>query len=225
MTVGDHASIMDGISTVLTGREASLPVGAREALGRWLDLITSWNAKVDLTAARSDGELADLMLADARLLSEHIPEGRRVVDVGTGAGAPGLPLALLRPDLDVTLVEPLQKRVAFLRTAIGTLVQRGELARAPRVERARGEDLVRAGRSFEVAISRATLAPDAWLRLGAALTGREPAGRREVWILLARDEPPAHAGWVGARDLRYCWPNTRADRRAIRYVPDAELGA
>ncbi|XXT19096.1 RsmG family class I SAM-dependent methyltransferase [Sorangium sp. So ce429] len=132
------------------------------------------------------------------------------------------PLALLRPDLDVTLVEPLQKRVAFLRTATGTLVQQGVLAKAPRVERARGEDLVRAGRSFEVAISRATLAPDAWLPLGAALTQREPANRREVWVLLARDEPPAHAGWAPALDLRYRWPLTGAVRRAVRYVTEPQ---
>ncbi|WP_438025821.1 16S rRNA (guanine(527)-N(7))-methyltransferase RsmG [Sorangium sp. So ce233] len=208
------------IATVLAGREPSLPARAGEALARWLELVAAWNAKVDLTAARNPDELADLMLADARLLSEHVPEGRRVVDVGTGAGAPGLPLALLRPDLDVTLVEPLQKRVAFLRTALGTLVQQGVLPKAPRVERARGEDLVRAGRSFDVAISRATLAPDAWLPLGAALTERAPADRREVWVLLARDEPPAHAGWAPAIDLRYRWPLTGAERRAVRYLPD-----
>ncbi|WP_437287658.1 16S rRNA (guanine(527)-N(7))-methyltransferase RsmG [Sorangium sp. So ce406] len=220
MSLGDAAQMTEKIATVLAGREPSLPARAGEALARWLELVAVWNAKVDLTAARNPDELADLMLADARLLSEHVPEGRRVVDVGTGAGAPGLPLALLRPDLDVTLVEPLQKRVAFLRTALGTLVQQGVLPRAPRVERARGEDLVRAGRSFDVAISRATLAPDAWLPLGAALTERAPADRREVWVLLARDEPPAHAGWAPAIDLRYRWPLTGAERRAVRYLPD-----
>ncbi|KYF58716.1 hypothetical protein BE08_26895 [Sorangium cellulosum] len=220
MIQADAARMTEKIATVLAGREPSLPARAGEALARWLELVAGWNAKVDLTAARNDDELADLMLADARLLSEHVPEGRRVVDVGTGAGAPGLPLALLRPDLDVTLVEPLQKRVAFLRTALGTLVQQGLLPKAPRVERARGEDLVRAGRSFEAAISRATLSPDAWLPLGAALTARAPAGRREVWVLLARDEPPAHPGWAPAIDLRYRWPLTGAERRAVRYLPD-----
>ncbi|WP_437675507.1 16S rRNA (guanine(527)-N(7))-methyltransferase RsmG [Sorangium sp. So ce131] len=225
MTLGGAARLTDRIATVLAGLEARLPARAPEALARWLELVETWNAKVDLTAARSAEELADLMLADARVLAEHVPEGRRVVDVGTGAGAPGLPLALLRPDLTVTLVEPLQKRVAFLRTAIGTLVQHGELAAPPRVERARGEDLARAGRSFEVAISRATLGPDAWLPLGAALTAAEPAERREIWVLLARDEPPAHAGWVPARDLRYRWPLTGADRRAVRYVPETTKNA
>ncbi|WP_437570083.1 16S rRNA (guanine(527)-N(7))-methyltransferase RsmG [Sorangium sp. So ce542] len=225
MTASAAARMTEKIAAVLAGREPTLPARAGEALARWLELVQGWNAKVDLTAARSADELADLMLADARLLSEHVPEGRRVIDVGTGAGAPGLPLALLRPDLDVTLVEPLQKRVAFLRTAIGTLVQEGELKKAPRVERARGEDLVRAGRSFEVAISRATLAPDAWLPLGAALTAREPAERREIWVLLARDEPPAHAGWAPAIDLRYRWPLTGADRRAVRYLPEATKNA
>ncbi|AUX27186.1 uncharacterized protein SOCEGT47_077670 [Sorangium cellulosum] len=219
MDLGGPERMAERIAALLAGREASLPARAPAALARWIELVAAWNAKVDLTAARSADELADLMLADARLLSEHVPEGRRVVDVGTGAGAPGLPLALLRPDLEMTLVEPLQKRVAFLRTATGTLVQQGELARAPRVERARGEDLVRAGRSFEVAISRATLAPEAWLPLGAALTAGEPPARREVWVLLARDEPPSLPGWAPAGDHRYRWPLTGAERRAVRYVP------
>jgi 16S rRNA G527 N7-methylase RsmG len=92
---------------------------ARAALLDWLDGIVEWNARIDLTAARSDDELVDLMVADALVLSRHVAEAARVVDVGSGAGAPGLALAILRPDLDVTLVEPLDKRVAFLRTSIG----------------------------------------------------------------------------------------------------------
>ena len=61
------------------------------------------------------------MLADALRPRAAHPRGARVVDVGTGAGAPGLALALLRPDLRVTLVEPLGKRAAFLRTVLGAV--------------------------------------------------------------------------------------------------------
>lgn len=216
-------------SSILARLARALPPGTEPgpaaALARWIELITAWNARVDLTAARGDDELVDLMVADAVLLAAHVPAGRRVVDVGSGAGAPGLPLAILRPDLEVTLAEPLQKRVAFLRTTIGTLLQAGALpANAPRVERARGEELVRAGRTFDVAISRATLAPDAWLELGAALTatGTRAARAREVWVLLAREPPPTRAGWRVDSDLRYRWPLTGAERRAVRYVPSVE---
>src|SRR4051812_10341863 len=99
--------------------EAGVPEAARSSIATWLGLVKSWNARIDLTAAKTDRELVDLMVADALILSTRIDPEQRVVDIGTGAGAPGFALALLRPDLKVTLVEPLAKRVSFLRTAIG----------------------------------------------------------------------------------------------------------
>jgi len=175
-------------------------------LATFLDLVVTWNAKLDLTAARDPDQLCDLFLADAvRIANTHSENhGEHWVDVGSGAGAPGLPLALLMPDEQWTLVEPQQKRVAFLRTALGTL----ELDHV-RVERARSDALPDAG--FDVAISRATLAPDAWLAEGARLA------RRSVWLLLARAEPPAHAGLSVDRDVSYDWPLTHAPRRALRF--------
>jgi 16S rRNA (guanine527-N7)-methyltransferase len=150
------------------------------------------------------------MLADALVLAPRLPRGGRVVDVGTGAGAPGLPVAILRPDLRVTLVEPLQKRVAFLRTTVGSALPAGS---RPEVVRGRGEDVAPRGEPIAAALSRATLAKERWLALGAELA---PQG--EVWVLLAREDPPALRGWVVADDVRYAWPLTRVERRAVRYV-------
>jgi 16S rRNA (guanine527-N7)-methyltransferase len=201
------------VEGLLDGRP---PKAVLDALTTWVALVASWNARIDLTAARSEDELCDLMLADAAVLAQHLPPDARVVDVGSGAGAPGLGLALLRPDLRVTLVEPLQRRVAFLRTVIGSV--RLEAAR-PEVVRGRGEDLV--GRApFAVATSRATLSPAAWLELGAKLA---PAG--DVWVLVAREEPPTTTGRTIAEDLRYVWPLTGADRRAVRYTAVRETAA
>ena len=181
---------------------------ARPAVERWLDLLREWNARIDLTAARGPDELADLMLADAVLLANHVPERARVVDVGSGAGAPGLALALLRPDLAMTLVEPLAKRVSFLRTVIGTL-GRTDIVLA----REKGEAVAAGaeGGAFDVAISRATLPPAAWLPLGLRLA---PA----AWALLAREEAPGVASARIDADLSYSWPLTAASRRAVRYV-------
>jgi len=130
-----------------------VPEDARKALVSWLDLLVTWNARVDLTAARSADELVDLMLADALILSTRIPEGARVVDVGTGAGAPGLALAVLRADLEVTLVEPLAKRAAFLRTVLVALA-RATLAPAPWLTLAR--DLVKDGGTAWVFLAKET---------------------------------------------------------------------
>lgn len=182
---------------------------ARVSLLSWLAGIAEWNARIDLTAARSDDELIDLMVADAMLLARHLPEGARVVDVGSGAGAPGLALSILRPDLELTLVEPLDKRVAFLRRTIGEL---GWSGRMPLVVRGRGEQLVSQGRTFDVALSRATLPPPEWLSLGSKLS---PEGA--VWVLLAQGEAPALEGWRVLQDERYAWPLTGVMRRALRY--------
>jgi len=200
------------ISAVAKGLGVSLDDHAVAGLVTWLDLMATWNAKVDLTAARSADELVDLMLADAIVLARHEPQANTVVDVGSGAGGPGLALSLSRPDLAVTLVEPRDKRVSFLRTVAGQLPRPEGRGGSLRVVRAQGEDLVRQGASFDSAVARAVLAPEPWLRLGARLA---PAGA--VWVLLAREPPPLLDGWEIDLDEPYIWPLTGAARRAVRY--------
>jgi len=189
--------------------EAALPEGFLERAARYLDLVVSWNARMDLTAAKSAEELVDLSFADAAALfaSGALAEPARWLDVGSGAGAPGLALSLFAPRLEMTLLEPMQKRVAFLRTAVGTLggsvnVVRGRVEEHPE-------------QSASVAISRATLAPDDWLAAGARVA------TDEVWVLLAREAPPRRAGWAQCRDLSFEWPLTRKARRAAAFRPVA----
>jgi 16S rRNA (guanine527-N7)-methyltransferase len=184
------------VSRILTGDRVA-PVAL------WLDEIARWNARVDLTAARDPKELVDLMVADAHALSTHFSAGMRVVDVGSGAGAPGLALALLCDGIDMTLVEPMQKRATFLRMCIGKL----DVAARIRVLQRRGEDVTA---RFDVALSRATLAPDAWLSLGATLAPT-------VWVLLAKGDPPERADLDRVADHRYRWPLTGAERRIVCY--------
>jgi 16S rRNA (guanine527-N7)-methyltransferase len=196
------------IGRAAAGLGATLDALTSGHLVAWLARLREWNARIDLTAARSDDELVDLMVADALVLAPRMPRDARVVDVGTGAGAPGLGLALVRPDLRVTLVEPLGKRAAFLRTVVGE-VGRADVA----IERLRGEAL-EGRRAWDVAVSRATLAPAAWLDLAVTLAC--PGG--SVWILLAKDEAPTHPRASLEEDLAYTWPLTGAARRAVRYV-------
>ena len=198
----------DRIERVLAAFEVTADSGLVSALVRVLDLTVVWNQKLDLTAARDPDELVDLVLADAAFVAHHHGQtaGARWVDVGSGSGAPGVPLALLLPREQFTLVEPKTKRVAFLRTLLGTL-GRADV----RVERARADRL--GEQSYDLAISRATLPPDAWLAEGTRLaTGA-------VWLLLAQGAPPSCDGWCADLDATYAWPLTRASRRAIRYVP------
>jgi 16S rRNA (guanine527-N7)-methyltransferase len=207
------------LEKVIDAIGAGISAEARASLAVWLEGIVEWNARIDLTAARTDDELVDLMVADALVLARHLPQGARFVDVGSGAGAPGLALAIARPDLDATLVEPLDKRVAFLRRSIGSLARNRppDVARAgarlPAVVRGRADALVKQARTFDVALSRATLPPPEWLALGAKLA---PAG--QVWVLLAQGEAPSLPGLRADLDLPYTWPLTGASRRALRFV-------
>jgi 16S rRNA (guanine527-N7)-methyltransferase len=188
--------------------EVSLPDAAAHALVEWLAELSRWNQAHDLTAARSQDEFVDLMLADALVLSRTIGRDLSVVDVGSGAGAPGLALALIRPDLAVTLVEPLQKRCSFLRLVLAKL---GRLD--VQVEAKRGEALPVS--KWQVAISRATLAPADWLALGRKLAGADG----EVIVLLARESPPLVGGRGPTETVRYLWPKTGAERTLACYQP------
>ena len=173
----------------------------------WIDTVASWNARIDMTAARNDEELVDLMVADAAELSLRLAAGGpRVVDVGSGAGAPGLPLALLRPDVTMTLVEPMQKRAAMLRLTIGKL----GLAARVNVLQARDDEI---DDTYDVAISRATLPPQQWLERAADLIA--PGG--EIWVLLAKQDAPALDGLSIVEDVSYRWPLTAAERRLVAY--------
>jgi len=177
-----------------------------QRLEQWAALVCDWNQRIDLTAARSADELVDLLVADAAMIARELPAASGAwVDVGSGAGAPGLPLAVLAPELAVTLVEPKVKRVAFLRTVAGEL-ERPDL----RVLRNRADEL--APLQFSDAVSRATLAPADWLAAGARLA------TERVWVLVANDEPPTLAQWTLELDRTYTWPLTGARRRLLRYA-------
>jgi 16S rRNA (guanine527-N7)-methyltransferase len=100
-----------------------------------------------LIGPREAPRLWERHLINCALLTGAIPASATVCDVGSGAGLPGLVLAIARPDLHITLVEPLLRRVAFLNEAVAAL----GLA-SVRVERARAED---AHGSFDVVTARA----------------------------------------------------------------------
>ena len=100
--------------------------GSRDARAPWvehvagyLDELVAWNQRMNLTAARSAEELVDLTVADAAAIAAASRDGGSWIDVGSGAGAPGLILTMMLPRITMTLVEPRDRRVAFLRSAIG----------------------------------------------------------------------------------------------------------
>jgi 16S rRNA (guanine527-N7)-methyltransferase len=93
-----------------------LPPRDVAALARYLDLVADWNPRVNLTGARTPAERVAILVAPVAPLAPILEEGR-LIDVGSGNGSPGLVLATLRPDLSAVLLEPRQRRWAFLREA------------------------------------------------------------------------------------------------------------
>jgi len=92
----------------------------RNLLIRYLALMQRWNATHNLTAVRDPLEMVPRHLLDSLTVLPYLPEGA-VADIGSGAGLPGIPLAICRPAQVFTLVEPAAKRVAFLRHVIADL--------------------------------------------------------------------------------------------------------
>jgi 16S rRNA (guanine527-N7)-methyltransferase len=97
-----------------------IPEPVRSQLAEYLDLVAGWNARTNLTAAQSATERVRILVADPWSAVEAL-RGGSLIDIGSGSGSPGLVLALLRPDLAVTLLEPRARRWAFLREAARAL--------------------------------------------------------------------------------------------------------
>ncbi|MCH1865699.1 16S rRNA (guanine(527)-N(7))-methyltransferase RsmG [Nocardioides sp. CFH 31398] len=89
--------------------------GDRTALAAaYAELLATAGVERGLIGPRETARLWDRHLLNSAVLAEAVPEGSHVVDVGSGAGLPGIPLAIARPDLRVTLLEPLERRTVFL---------------------------------------------------------------------------------------------------------------
>jgi 16S rRNA (guanine527-N7)-methyltransferase len=97
---------------------AALGLPARDVgvLSRYLDLLAAWNARVNLSGARTAEARVAILVAPVLAVAPLLDPGL-LLDVGSGNGSPGLVLAVLRPDLPVILLEPRQRRWAFLREA------------------------------------------------------------------------------------------------------------
>jgi len=97
-----------------------LSAEARRKLLDYVALILKWNKVYNLTAIRDEAQAIDLHIADSLTLLPHIKVDR-LADIGAGAGLPGIVLAICRPDLQVELVDTVDKKCVFMRQAAGQL--------------------------------------------------------------------------------------------------------
>ncbi len=132
------------------------PPAAREVFGdrlasavRYVEHLATSGVERGLIGPRENDRLWDRHVLNSAVLGELVPEGAKVVDVGSGAGLPGIPLALARPDLRIVLVEPLARRVDWLDEVIEDLglsiaVERGRAEESAVLRRWEGADVVTA---------------------------------------------------------------------------------
>ena len=127
----------------------ALPAAAGGRFAEYLRLIEKWNRVHNLTAVRETEMMVVMHLLDSLSVLPHIEDARTLLDVGTGAGLPGIPLAIARPQLQVTLLDSSHKKTTFLEQAKADLDLRNVTVVCERVEQWRPE------RRFDVVVSRA----------------------------------------------------------------------
>lgn len=189
-----------------------------QRLERYADRLLVWNRKVNLTAITAPAEVAEKHLLDSLVLLPLLGAARTVLDVGSGAGLPGVALACARPELSVVCCDSVAKKVAFVKAVaveLGLDGVRGVVARASGDPEADG--LPRS----EVVVSRALAEPAAWVPLGSAYLA--PGGM--LVAMLGKEDDEAKLAAVGsaaglelAGVARYELPFSRSTRAVARFV-------
>ncbi len=138
------AKLQDGLLEM--GLDISQPV--QQKLLDYLALIYKWNKVHNLTAVRDPAEMVTLHLLDSLAVLPYI-QAKRLLDVGSGAGLPGIPLAICLPDLQVTVLDSIEKKASFMRQAKAELGLGNLEVVSGRVEQYKPSEL------YDVIISRA----------------------------------------------------------------------
>ena len=182
-----------------------------QQLGRHVDLMLKWNKSINLTAITDPDEVVEKHVLDSLAVVPALPLGS-LLDAGAGAGFPGIPIAIARPDLEVVLVDSAQKKVAFLKSVLAELRLPRVKAYAARLEgNPSREELPR----VHAAVARAFAAPADWLRLAQSYV---LPGGVAICMLGPADEIPDAVGDLSLKqELRYSLPHSGAQRRLAIY--------
>ena len=138
-----------------TAKEIGIDISEEKAkkFFDYMNLLIEWNQKMNLTAITEPNEVVLKHFIDSITIEKYVKEGSKVIDIGTGAGFPGIPLNIIRNDLDITLMDSLNKRINFL----NEVIKQNQLNKIDAVH-ARAEELSRSKKyreKYDVATSRA----------------------------------------------------------------------
>jgi 16S rRNA (guanine527-N7)-methyltransferase len=188
------------------------------------DRLTAWNRKVNLTAITEADEMAEKHFLDSLVLLPALEERRTLLDIGSGAGLPGMAVACARPGLQVTCCDSVGKKMAFVKAISAEL---GLAVRGLPV-RASGDPQRDGLPICDAVVSRALADPDRWVALGAGYVA--PGGL--LLGMLGKGAEHGHLEVLGARhglELlgvdQFELPFSRAARAVVRWGrPDVPRG-
>jgi len=176
----------------LKGMSLELPVRATKALLAYLSLLIKWNKTYNLTAIHEPERMLTHHILDSLVLTSHVEPGR-LLDVGSGAGFPGIPLAIARPELQVTVMDASQKKCGFMQQVVIELMLPNVNVVHARVEAYQSPEKFNqiVSRAFSelsdfVRLSAHLLAPGGhWLAMNGVLPQAEMAQLKSVHVLRA----------------------------------------
>lgn len=208
----DKPRFLEGLRQGATLLGVQVSPEAEEHLFWLATELLRWNAKVNLTAIVDPFEVLDKHILDSLGVAPSLStDARSLLDVGTGAGFPGLPLALVRPELEVWLVDAVAKKVGFVKHAIATL------GLSPRVRALhvtlQGNPEREGLRPFDAAVSRAFRDVPGWAALAAAYVR---SGGQLLAMAGGGSEEAVLEGW-GAPSVRRFQLPSGAGRSVLAY--------
>ena len=196
---------------VLSDLGLSLSDRQTTQLAEHFSLLVRWNRRINLTSVRRPEEIAVRHFGESLFLVKLLqPETGLLVDVGTGAGFPGIPVKIACPGMTAVLLEPTMKKIAFLKEAIRICGLEGIEARSERLKSA-VQDL--AGRAALVTLRAVALTPD----LVSDLTKLLAPGGRLALFLGEQDALSLASSQSNSKDLHWepSVPIPHSDRRVI----------
>lgn len=186
----------------------TLSADQRASLLGYLQLLGKWNRVYSLTAIRDPREMITRHLLDSLAVLRYI-KGPRVLDVGTGAGVPGIPLAVALPDVQFVLLDSVAKKTRFVVQAVSELGLKNVTVETQRVENYRPAEL------FDTVISRA------YASLAEFITAAGPLCRRDGVLLAMKGRHPQEelaslpSGYRLREAARLIVPGLDEERHAI----------
>lgn len=168
---------------------------AIESFELYLKELLKWNQKINLTAIRSEKGIVLKHFLDSLSICPYLPKQSSILDIGSGAGFPGIPMKMVWPSLEITLIDSVRKKIDFQRHIIRVLGLKGIEAIHGRVQE---KDILQClGGQFGITLSRAFSDLQTFLTLslpflkekGTALAMKGEVDHREIRLLAEIEEP------------------------------------